>query len=89
MPRVVFTENIQRHFQVTPREIEAQNLLEALERVFSENENLRGYILDDQGTVRKHINIFIDGQLIADRTSLSDMVAPESEIYVMQALSGG
>jgi hypothetical protein len=33
--------------------------------------------------------VFVDGQQIGDRERLSDPVRPASEIYVMQALSGG
>jgi molybdopterin synthase sulfur carrier subunit len=33
--------------------------------------------------------VFIDGNQIEDRERLSDPVAPSSEVYVMQALSGG
>jgi len=33
--------------------------------------------------------IFVDGKTIVDRVHLSDAISPHSEIYVMQALSGG
>jgi hypothetical protein len=33
--------------------------------------------------------IFVDNEPIADREKQSDAVRPESEIFVMQALSGG
>ena len=33
--------------------------------------------------------IYIDGKPIVDRADLSDPVGEDSEIYVMQALSGG
>ena len=46
-------------------------------------------MLDEQGHVRKHIHIYVDGQRIADRQRLTDAVTPESEICVLQALSGG
>jgi hypothetical protein len=46
-------------------------------------------VLDDQGRLRQHVNIFIDGVMIKDRTSLSDPFRENSEIYIMQALSGG
>jgi hypothetical protein len=39
--------------------------------------------------VRHHIAIFVDGQLLRDRIHLTDAVSPSSEVYVMQALSGG
>jgi hypothetical protein len=46
-------------------------------------------VLDERGVLRKHMTIFVDGRQLADRDGLSDRVEPRSEIYVMQALSGG
>lgn len=62
---------------------------EALERVFRENPRARGYVLDEQGALRKHMAVFIDGETVQDRIGLSDGVGADSQIYVMQALSGG
>lgn len=62
---------------------------EVLERVFDGNSRLRGYIVDERGALRKHMSIFVDGELITDRRGLGDAVGDDSEIYVMQALSGG
>jgi hypothetical protein len=46
-------------------------------------------VLDDQGAVRAHMVVFVDGHQIRDRRHLSDPVSPDGEIYVAQALSGG
>jgi hypothetical protein len=50
---------------------------------------VRDYVLDEQGHVRRHVHIYVDGQRISDRERLSDPVTPVSEIFVLQALSGG
>ena len=50
---------------------------------------LLNYILDDQGDVRQHIAIFIDGALKPRGTALSEPVGETSEVYIFQALSGG
>lgn len=50
---------------------------------------VRGYVLDDQGAVRRHVAIFLNGELIRDRAGLSDAVSGNDEIFVAQALSGG
>ena len=89
MPRVVFTENIQRHVPCPPTEAHGVTVREVLDAVFASNERARGYVLDEHGAVRKHMVIFIDGTMIRDRITLADSVVPSSEIYVMQALSGG
>ena len=62
---------------------------EVLDAVFAGNPQARGYVLDEQGELRKHMAIFLDGKMILDRARLSDPVQPDSKLYVMQALSGG
>ena len=89
MARVVFTKNLQRHVACPPTDAAGNTVREVLDVVFASIPRLRGYVLDETGCLRKHMTIFVDGDLISDRRSLSDMVGSESEIYVMQALSGG
>lgn len=89
MPRIVFTSNLQRHVTVPERYVEAATVAQALAAVFAETPQVRDYVVDEQGSVRKHIAIYVDGRRIADRTRLSDAVGPHSEICVFQALSGG
>ena len=84
-----FTANLQRHVAFPPAEADGGTVGEALDNVFAGNPRARGYVLDDQGSLRKHMPIFVDGRLIRDRVRLSDPVAPSSSIHVMQALSGG
>ena len=62
---------------------------EVLDYIFNDIPRLRGYVVNERGAVRKHMTIFLDGELITDRRTLSDPVRENSEIYVMQALSGG
>jgi hypothetical protein len=87
--RVVFTQNLQRHVPCPPTSAPGDTVREVLDLIFSDNARLRGYVVDETGTLRKHMSIFVDGRLISDRRSLSDPVGEQSEIYVMQALSGG
>jgi sulfur-carrier protein len=89
MARVVFTRNIQRHIACPTTDAPGGTVAEVLGQVFTGNPAARGYVLDDQGAVRKHMVIFVDGETIRDRARLTDPVKPTSEIYVMQALSGG
>ena len=60
-----------------------------LKRCLRINPQARGYVLDDQSALRKHMTIFVDGRMIRDRTRLTDAVSESSTIYVFQALSGG
>ena len=89
MARVVFTPNVQRHVACPEAEASGQTVREVLDKVFADNAQARGYVLDDQSALRKHMAIFVDGTMIRDRARLSDAVRDTSTIYVFQALSGG
>jgi sulfur-carrier protein len=89
MARIVFTANLRRHVDCPEAEARGATVREALESVFRTNERLRGYVLDDQSALRRHMAVVVDGRPLRDRTGLSDPIAPTSAIYVLQALSGG
>lgn len=80
---------MQRHVVCATRNVVGRTVCDVLEDFFRDNEVARGYVLDDQGALRRHMNIFVNGEPIADRTSLSDPVSDQDEVFVMQALSGG
>ena len=89
MARIVFTANIQRHVASPEAEAAGRTVREVLENVFAEIPQARGYVLDDQAALPRHMAIFVDGQIIRDRARLTDTVSATSRIYVIQALSGG
>ncbi len=89
MPRVTFTPQLERFLDVPPVVVSGDTVDAALASVFTDNPRLRGYILDDHGRLRRHINVFVNGRLIEDRLRLTDRVAADAEIFVLQALSGG
>ncbi len=89
MPRIEFTPHLKMHLDCPAQQVNGSTVRDALEAVFVTNPKLRGYVTDDQNRLRKHVVIFVDGQTISDRVTLSDLVKEESEIFVMQALSGG
>ena len=89
MAKVVFTPNVQRHVGCPTAEAAGATVREVLEKVFADNPQARGYVLDDQAALRRHMPLFVDGQMIRDRTRLADAVTATSTLYVFQALSGG
>ena len=89
MARVIFTENLQRHVACPPVEAAGATVRDVLQAALAGNARALGYVLDDQGGLRKHMAIFLNGRLVRDRTGLSDAVGEHDAIYVMQALSGG
>jgi hypothetical protein len=89
VPHVVFTTAIQRHVECPPREVAGATVRAALDAYFAEHAPARTYVLDEQGALRQHVVVFVDGAQVRDRQALDDAVGAGAEIYVMQALSGG
>ncbi len=89
MPVVIFTPALQRFLAAPTAPAEGATVGAALAAVFAAWPALRGYVLDDQGGLRRHVALYVNGNPVRDRAGLSDPVGPEDEIYVFQALTGG
>ena len=88
MPKVIFTQNLQRHMDAPRGQYVGTTVKEALDDVFKTQAVLRGYVLDEQGRLRQQVVVFVDGQPLRDRVLLSDPVREQGELWVMQTLSG-
>ena len=89
MATVRFTSALQRFLAAPPAQVRAATVGEALAAVFDARPGLRGYVLDDQGALRRHVAIYLRGEAVRDRIKLSDPIGPDDEIHVFQALTGG
>lgn len=89
MPTVFFTNQLARFIDAPTVVAPGETLGEVFGNVFGNHPQLRGYILDDQGAIRRHVAVFIDGVQVSDRGDLSKPVGEKSEIHIFQALSGG
>ena len=89
MPRVTFTANLQRHLDCSSMAVTGNRVDLVLAAVFEQRPLLRSYIVDDQGRLRRHVNVFVNNAMVKDRDGLSDPVGAEDEVFVFQALSGG
>lgn len=90
MPAVRFTRHLERFFPgLSPADTPGSTIAQVIAGLEARHPGLTAYLLDDHGGLRKHVNVFVDGRMIRDRERLSDPVRSGSEVYVMQALSGG
>ncbi len=89
MAQLVFTQQLARFVEAPAVITSAPTLREALEDAFRRYPRLRGYLLDDQGDLRQHVAVFIDGRRLREPRSLDLSLSPESTIHFLQALSGG
>ena len=89
MPSVQFTAHLRKVAPTEPVTVVGATLRLALDEVFARHPQVRSYILDDQARLRKHVVIFVDGERVQGGSDLALNVNPDSQIYVLQALSGG
>jgi hypothetical protein len=88
MAKVHFTSHLRHVAPSEPVEAAGSTVADVLSNVFARHPAVRGYVLDDQDRVRLHIAVFVDGAHVR-RNILATPVTPTSEVYVLQALSGG
>ncbi len=89
MPNIAFTTHLESHVDCPARSVPGNTVRAVLDSAFQGNERALAYVLDEQGALRHHMVIFVNGRAVKDREKLSDPVPDDAEVYVMQALSGG
>ncbi|MGE3143078.1 MAG: MoaD/ThiS family protein [Hyphomonadaceae bacterium] len=89
MAHVAFTEHVAKVAPGAAGIYPGATLRDVLGAAFAAHPLLKSYLLDDQARLRKHIAVFIDGVRVPGAKALDAAVDVETEIYVMQALSGG
>lgn len=90
MAKINFTSALKRFFpRLTSVELPGETVSEVVQQLEKAYPGLTDYILDEQGKLRKHVNIFIGEELIQDKETLQDKLSPTDEVFILQALSGG
>ena len=90
MPYVKFTGHLRRFFpDLSEGMVSGRTAAEVIGVLDERYPGLAAYIIDEQGALRKHVNIFVNDELIQDRRQLQDPVSDDDQLFVFQALSGG
>lgn len=90
MPRVQFTGHLRRYFpDLEEIELPARTAAELVHALDQRWPGMAGFLVDERGALRRHVNVFVGDELIRDREGLTDALEPDAQVFVMQALSGG
>jgi molybdopterin converting factor small subunit len=65
------------------------NLGEALSQLWRQHIGLRDRLLTEQGQVRPHVNLFVNGEVVPRDRALQTIISGDAEICIMPAVSGG
>lgn len=77
---VVLFPGAERRVSLTARTVE--EMVDALDALWP---GMRERICDETPSIRRHINVFVDGH----RARLSTPLAPGADVFVLTAISGG
>ncbi|MCO5142683.1 MAG: MoaD/ThiS family protein [Oligoflexia bacterium] len=88
MIKVVLTANLHKYYPEREFQIDASSILELLYEMDKNRPNFSSYILEDNLAIRKHVNIFLNGNLI-EKSNVKTALNAGDTVHIMQALSGG
>ncbi|MBA3396330.1 MAG: MoaD/ThiS family protein [Deltaproteobacteria bacterium] len=91
MAQVTFTKHLKRFFPTLKdsEQVGGTTVREVLDDLDKLYPGFSGYVVDELGRLRRHVNIFVRQEPIYDREELSDKVGEADEVFIVQALSGG
>jgi sulfur carrier protein ThiS len=86
---ISFTAHLRKVAPPGTTKVAADNLGDALDQIFVKAPKLRGYVVDEQNRLRRHVVIFLNGARLAPANWSEQVLAVDDDVYVMQALTGG
>lgn len=89
MISVEFAASLRRHVDCPPQTVAPGSLRAVLEAALAAAPPLDHYVFDDQRAVRKHVAVFVNQQMVQDRTRLDQVLHAGDKVLVVQALTGG
>ena len=67
------------------QEVAGATVVELLRGLEDEHPSVTGWILDERGAIRRHINVFVNGERSGEETS----VAAGDRVEILPAITGG
>ena len=90
MIKVKFTSALKQFFpDLRSQEFEGTSIRGIITSIEAIYPGMQNYLLEEDGSLRKHVNIFVRDEMMKDRDTLSDTLTEGDEVLIFQALSGG
>ena len=87
MPIIKFTSALKRFFpDLKEEQIAGGTVAEVMQQLEQKYTGLSDFLLEENGQVRQHVNVFVGGTLIEDEEKLTDKVGETEEVLIFQAL---
>lgn len=92
MPRVHVSRHLYRFFPVLEGRdlvVEGETVADVVRSMEALAPGFAGYVTDERGCLRIHVNVFVGEERVVDRKRLTDRVPDDATVHIFQALSGG
>jgi molybdopterin synthase sulfur carrier subunit len=66
-------------------ELEGSSVVEVLRVLENEHPKITGWVLDEHGRIRQHVNVFVNGEMTREDLPLR----PEDRLHVVPSITGG
>jgi sulfur-carrier protein len=87
--RVTFAASLQRHIPCAAQNVVPASLRDVLQAALLAAPDLVHYVFDDQANIRKHVAVFINRDMLQNRSDLTQTLNCGDQVLVVQALTGG
>ena len=74
---------------IAEAEVDGATVQEVLDRLLDRYEDLRGRLYDDDGALRRFVNVYLAGEDIRFLQGLSTPVSDGAELTILPAVAGG
>lgn len=86
MPRVILTGSIREQVGgVSAVDVDGDTARAAVAALEAAYPGLRGWVVDERGTLRRHVKLFLGGAAV----TLEAPIGPDDELHIVAAISGG
>jgi molybdopterin converting factor small subunit len=66
-------------------DVSGETVAEVVRALEAQAPEIKGWVADEQGRVRRHVNVFVNGEPASE----NDAVAPDDRIDIIHAITGG
>lgn len=88
MIKVFLTANLKKYYPTASFEAKASSIKKLIQDMDQTKPGFAHYILEDDGSIRRHVNIFVNHKVI-EKNQTHLFLKEGDEVHIMQALSGG
>ena len=90
MARIILTRALAQHTDgILEHGVRHGDVRSALDQLTDRFPPLKQILLNDRGQLREHINVFVNDELVGERTRLANAVGDGDTVFVLQSVSGG